>query len=185
MYGEEYSVIALEPKPTINEMLKTLEDIDKKVSIIIDEKLQVEVGTNYKGSQLVEAIRISDEKLPIYILTSETSLIEPPFGSVDYVIDKNSIKSDNDKMQLSIMMRRHINSFNEIKSARAQRFEQLLKKSITEQLSQEELQEYERLDFLRIREVLSTERPIPSEELNRQEEILREISEKLEQLTRK
>lgn len=185
MYGDEYSVIAIEPKPTIKEMLKTLEETEGKVSIIIDEKLHVEVRADYKGSQLVEAIRTLDSKLPIYILTSEISSIDPPLGSVDYIIDKNQIDNDNDKLQLSILMRRHINSFVEIKSTRDKRFEQLLRKSIKEELSQDELKEYEELDCLRVREFLSTESLIPAEDLDKQERLIKEISTKLEQLGRK
>ncbi|WP_460158458.1 hypothetical protein [Pseudomonas sp. S3_E11] len=185
IYGDEYTVMAIEPKPTIAEMIKALEKIDSKVSIIIDEKLNVEIGTDYTGSQLVKAIRTLDSKLPLYILTSEMGLVESPFGSIEYTIDKNIIQVEEHKKQFAIMMRRHINSFNEIKSARSQRFEQLLKKSIKEELSKEELVEYEELDFLRVREVLSTENVVSSAELDRQEDLIKEISAKLEQLGRK
>lgn len=184
IYGDEYSVIAIEPRETIGEMLQHLEQHENIVSIVIDEKLHVEVGTNYKGSQLVEAIRILDSKLPLYILTSEIGLIEPPFGSVEYIIDKSKIELDEYKKQCSLLMRRHINSFIEIKSVRSKRFDELLRKSVAVDLSADEQDEFDKLDFLRVRQALSTEALISSEELTRQEKLLEEIKSQLKTLGR-
>ncbi|MBV6290438.1 hypothetical protein [Pseudomonas aegrilactucae] len=182
IYGDEYDVFAIEPSPTISDMLATIEKFERVVSIVIDEKLHVEVGADYKGSQLVTAIRLLDAKLPLYILTSEMGLIEPPFGSVEYIIDKSRIEQPAYKEECSILMRRHTNSFNEIKSARNIRFNELLKKSIEDSLSPEEVEEYNALDFLRVRQVLTTEAIVPSEELSKQEQLLAEIEKQLKQL---
>ncbi len=182
IYGDEYQIIAIEPSETIAEMLSTLERFENIVSIIIDEKLHVEIGTDYKGSQLVEAIRIADDKLPLYILTSEMGLIEPPFGSVEYIIDKSRVEQEPYKEQLSLLMRRHINSFNEIKSTRAARFDELLKKSIESDLTPEEAEEFNTLDFLRVRQALYNEPLIPAEDLLKREQLLEEIETRLKEL---
>lgn len=182
IYGDEYTVVAIEPALTIKEMLVAIEKFERVVSIVIDEKLRVGVGADYKGSELVTAIRVLDVKLPLYILTSEMGLIEPPFGSVEYIIDKSRIEQPSYKEECSLLMRRHINSFSEIKSARSLRFDELLRKSIEGELSAEEEDEYKQLDFLRVRQVLTTEAVLPSPELNKQEQLLAEIEKKLKEL---
>lgn len=182
IYGAEYNVLAIQPNETIADMLNTLDRYEGVVSIVIDEKLHVGVGTDYKGSQLVEAIRIADNKLPLYILTSEMGLIEPPFGSVEYIIDKSRIEQDAYKEQLTLLMRRHINSFNEIKSKRAERFDELLRKSIEVELTPEEHEELSTLDFLRVRQALSNEPLVPADDIIKREELLEEIEARLRTL---
>lgn len=182
IYGEEYIVEAIRPENKIPDMLLAIERYENVVSIVIDEKLHVEVGTDYKGSQLVEAIRFSDPKLPLYILTSEMGLIEPPFGSVEYIIDKSKIEIPAYKAQCILLMRRHINSFNEIKSSRILRYDELLRKSINDQLTEAEIEEYEALDFLRIKKVFSNEVPFSSAELDKQEILISEIELELKKL---
>jgi len=182
IYGEEYEVLSIEPSPTIAEMIATLEKYEDTVSIVIDEKLKVGAQADYNGSQLVEAIRTYNSKLPLYILTGEISALTPPIGTVDYIIDKNRIEIDDYKNQLIILMRRHINSFNEISLHRSDRFDYLLKKSVEEELTKAEIEEYEKLDFVRIREHLATEPLTSSEELDRQQQLIDEITLKLEKI---
>lgn len=182
MYGDEIIVKAIEPERTVSDMIANLNSYDNLVSIVIDEKLKVSAFADYQGSELVEAFRAIDEKLPVYILTSETALIEPPLGTVEYILDKNEIAKDEYNKQCSMLMRRHINSFNDIKSDRTKRFDYLLKKSIEIGLSQEEQEEYDALDIIRVKKVLSDENPMYKEELDRQDKLLKEIEEKLNSL---
>lgn len=182
LYGDEYEAIAIAPCETIDDMLILIDKYENVVSIVIDEKLHVEVGTNYRGHELAKAIRLQDTKLPLYILTSEMGLIEPPFGSVEYIIDKSKTEIDAYRNECSILMRRHINSFNEIKSVREKRFDELLIKSINEDLTEAETAEYDLLDTLRIKKVLATEPVISSGEISQQEKLLAEIEEKLKTL---
>ncbi|WP_122509254.1 hypothetical protein [Pseudomonas viridiflava] len=184
MYGDEFEVTAIPPSDTLELMLGNLEKIENIVSIVIDEKLKVEGAADYQGSELVEAIRTLDSKMPLYILTSEITLIPPPFGSVEYVIDKTRINNDNYKEQCSMLMRRHINSFNDIKTQRAERFDILLRKSINSDLSPEETAEYEELNFTRAKYVYATEASVPKAELDRQQDLVNEIEAKLQELSR-
>lgn len=182
IYGDEYEVVAIAPETDIPAMTRTLERYERVVSIVIDEKLHVGVGTDYKGSQLVEAIRTTDKKLPLYSLTSEMGLIEPPFGSVEYIIDKSKIEIESYQSQLALLMRRHINSFNEIQNQRTQRFDELLKKSVETGLSAEEQNEYAELDFYRIRQALANEPVVAAGELEERERLLEEIEKQLQDL---
>lgn len=182
IYGDEYEVLELEPKDTIESMIHHLQSVDDVVSIVIDEKLQVGIGTNYKGSQLVEAIRAFDTKLPLYILTSEMGLIDAPFGSVEYVIDKSCICQEGYQKQCAKLMRRHIATFNDIQSDRSTRFDSLLRKSLDEQLSEDEEAEYSQLDFLRVKRIMSSEPIISNSELDKQERLILHIESELRRL---
>lgn len=184
MYGEEFSVTAIAPLPTIGDMFFELDKYENLASIIVDEKLQVEARTDYRGSNLVKALRERDSKLPIFILTSEVSLITPPFGSVDYIIDKNKIGQPEYQEQLTMLMLRHLQTFKDIKSSRAKRFDELLRKSLKQSLTEEEAQEYEQLDFARSTSVLSTEKMPSSIELDKQHDLLEEIEKKLKSLSK-
>ncbi len=182
IFGEEYEVIAIEPSGSIKEMMAVLENYQGVVSIIIDEKLQVAQATDYQGSDLVKAIRVVDSKMPLYILTSEVSLLEQPLGSVEFIIDKSNVSIPDNTDQYASLMRRHINSFNDIKTKRATRFDKLLLKSINQGLTELEQKEYEELDIIRVKPVLSSEVSGTSEELDKQNELLKEIEVKLEEL---
>jgi len=182
VYGEECEVISIAPSNSIGKMIGKLGCFDDLVSVVIDEKLQVGASTDFQGSQLVEAIRAFDSKIPLYILTSEIGLLTPPLGSVEYIIDKNEIEKPVYKEQLSMLMRRHINSFNDIKTKRTARFDELLKKSVEEGLSSKEQKEYEDIDFVRVKYILSSEAPCNSEALDKQQELLDEIEGKLNEL---
>jgi len=182
IYGNEYDVITMTPGATIDEMLVSIGKVDEIVSIIIDEKLHVGIGADYKGSELADAIRSYDTKLPLYILTSETSSIDTPFGSVEYVIDKAKIGQQDYKNQYAILMRRHIGTFNDIKTQRSERFDFLLKKSLEEQLTEEELAEYKELDFIRVRKVMSAEEIVGSSALDEQQKVIEDIERKLKEL---
>jgi hypothetical protein len=184
MYGEEFTVVAIGPEKTIGDMFYALDKYENLASIIVDEKLQVQATTNYRGSNLVEALRGRDSKLPIFILTSEVSLIPPPFGSADYIIDKNKIGEEEYQKQLTMLMLRHLLTFKDIKSVRAKRFDELLKKSLKQPLSIEEMAEYEELDFTRSNAILSSEKSPSSAELDKQQEILEQIEQKLKTISK-
>lgn len=182
IYGDEYPIEAIEPSTSISEMVETLHAFPDIVSIIIDEKLQVMGDANYRGSELVEAIRTYDSKVPLYILTSEMTLITPPFGSVEYIIDKNRILQDDYKDQCSILMRRHINTFRDIQTKRSERFNELLRKSLENPLSDAEIEEYNELDFIRFRRIMAKEEIIGSQKMDEQQKLIEEIEQRLQRV---
>eukprot|EP01114_Cavostelium_apophysatum_P000931 TRINITY_DN10809_c0_g1_i1.p3 TRINITY_DN10809_c0_g1~~TRINITY_DN10809_c0_g1_i1.p3 ORF type:complete len:210 (+),score=2.34 TRINITY_DN10809_c0_g1_i1:4346-4975(+) len=182
IYANEYPIEAIEPGNSISEMVETIHRINDIVSVVIDEKLQVVGGANYRGSELVEAIRAYDSKVPLYILTSEMTLLTPPFGSVEYIIDKNRILQSEYKLQCSILMRRHINTFRDIQTKRAERFNELLRKSLDEQLSDAEIDEYNELDFIRVRRIMAKEEIIGSQKMDEQQQLIEEIEQQLKKV---
>ena len=181
MYGAAFELCAMEPEPTIEAMLLLVESPELDVvAIVIDEKLQVGGAANYVGSQFAQAMREYDTKLPLYILTSEMGLINEPFGAVEYVIDKSLVLQENYQKQCATLMRRHIRTFCDIRSERAIRFDELLRKSLNEQLTEAEVVEYHELDFLRIRKIVAVEPMIGGDELNKQDDLIKQIELNLE-----
>lgn len=182
IYGDQFFVETVEPGLTIESMIDFINKIDDVAAIVIDEKLQVGAGAAYKGSDLVQAIRGYDTKLPLYILTSEMGLIEPPFGSVEYIIDKSRIGEDAYKCECMKLMRRHVESFNDIKSSRMERFDFLLSKSLTEELTEAEIVEYNQLDLWRMKRVMVVEPLVVSKDLDDYESILNEIAGEIKRI---
>lgn len=187
VYGNEYEIIAPEPKPRIEDMIKHLFSYDSPVAFILDEKLQLTGETSYLGSELAEEIRVIDNKIPIYILTSFSGDVDHISGNIEFVIDKNTLSDSKERDKLSQRMRRHQSTFADIKSERAERLDFLLQKSIESSLTDDEHKEYEQLNFFRLKPILIDE-GIPSEsmeiELKRQEELIELISEDLEKIKR-
>ncbi|PSW05666.1 hypothetical protein [Photobacterium lipolyticum] len=185
IYGDEFEIIAIEPSNKIEEMVETLLSYDDVVSYIIDERLNLTGVANYIGTTLVEAIRAIDSKIPVYILTSYAGDVDPILGSVEFVIDKSDAFKKDKRHELSQRMRRHIDTFNDIQSARAKRLDELLIKSVEHNLSEKEQKELEKLNYFRMKKILLEEQApsiILKGELDKQAEILREIEEKLKEL---
>lgn len=182
IFGDEFEVIAPEPEKTIQEMLWHLEQYTDVVLYVIDERLSHAGVADYTGLNLVKEIRIIDQKIPVYILTSHADDIDPVLGDVEYVIDKNDINDDKNRSQLAMRMMRHLNTFNDIKSDRAIRLDELLKKSIGGELSYAEREEFDRLNFLRAKPILLEEQgesEVLKAELDKQDALLKQIEAQL------
>lgn len=186
IYGhDEFDVIAVEPKGTIEEMVELVFGVQNLISIVIDERLNVTGVANYLGAELASAIRDIDSKIPVYILTSFSGDLESLLGTVEFVIDKNDMSIGEKRSSLSERMRRHVDTFRDICSARGKRLNELLIKSIDEELSDEELLEFQELNFFRMKKILLEEQPQSErlkKQLDKQEELLAQIENKLNQL---
>jgi hypothetical protein len=126
-----------------------------------------------------------DQKVPIYILTSDAGSIEPIFGDIEFVIDKHDISDEDKRVELAKRMMRHINTFNDIKSERATRLDDLLKKYIEEGLTEAEQKEFNGLNFLRTKPILLEEQgqsDVLKAELDKQADLLRQIDEQLKEM---
>ncbi|WP_019615120.1 hypothetical protein [Psychromonas ossibalaenae] len=179
IYGKDFEMLTLEPKRTTPEMISELHNYEGIAAYIIDEKLTHTGKTLYLGTELIEAIRAFDLKVPAYILTSDPSSVDPLLGSIEFVIGKADLSNRQKRPAFSKRMLRHIQTYNDIKSVRAERFDELLKKSIEVGLSADETREYEELDIVRIKPVLAMEESANSEELDRQQELIDDIEAKL------
>ncbi|MFZ6815030.1 hypothetical protein ACO0K3_11230 [Undibacterium sp. Rencai35W] len=183
IYDHKYDVIPIMPKQDISDMLKHLENFESIVSYIVDERLNHTGIATYTGSELIKSIRYLDSKIPIYILTSNAAEIPAHFGDIEFVIDKHEFSSTEDiRNELAKKLLRHLNTYNDIKSERAIRLDELLKKSVETELSDDEKKEFDDLNFLRTKSIFLEEQG-PSielrEELNKQNRLLSEIEAQL------
>lgn len=165
MFPKDFKILCLDVEPSLDGMLQVLNEIPDKVTYFIDEKLKHSGVASYTGVELVEKIRMFDSKVPIYILTSYADEIEKYLGDIEFVIDKNDWDLEEDEGNLIKRFIRHINTYKDIKSQQAKRFEVLLEKSIFSTLTEAELNEFKALDLSRIKSI-SGEGIISDELLN-------------------
>ncbi|EPB2249592.1 MULTISPECIES: hypothetical protein [Citrobacter] len=155
MFPEEFNILCLDVEPSLDDMINVLNNIPDKVTYFIDEKLKHSGVASYSGVELAERIRIFDSKIPVYILTSFADEIEKYLGDIEFVIDKNDWDLEEDGENLIKRFLRHINTYKDIKSQQAKRFEFLLEKSIFSSLSEKELEEFKALDLSRVKNTFS------------------------------
>lgn len=155
MFSEGYKIVCLDVEPSLEEMIHVLNEIPEKVTYFIDEKLKHSGIASYNGVELVERIRFFDSKIPIYILTSFSDEIEKYLGDIEFVIDKNDWDLEEDDGNLIKRFLRHINTYKDVKSKQALRFEYLLEKSIFQTLTEVEIEEFKSLDLSRVKNISS------------------------------
>ncbi|BEO78517.1 hypothetical protein [Serratia sp. Z4] len=172
MFSGEFEVLCLDVEPSLDSMVQVLKDIPEKITFFIDEKLKHSGVATYNGVELAERIRVFDSKIPIYILTSFADEIEKYLGDIEFVIDKNDWDLDDTNLKQRFL--RHINTYKDIKSQQAKRFEVLLEKSIFSTLTEDELEEFKALDLSRIKNV-SSEGIISEESLGKLNEASNEL----------
>jgi len=185
LYGKEYLIEAIKPLSSLPETLDRILSAGDAVAFFLDEKLSLSGEANFHGTDLAEAIREFDYKVPVYILTSYSSEIDPLNENVEYILDKNDFGYPDRRHKIAKRLLRHVNTFKEIKNKRSHRFDQLLKKSLTEGLTTQEQQEYENLNFLRVKRVLATEEAPSLEQENNlieREKIIETISKKIKEI---
>lgn len=164
MFEKSFEIVCLDVKPSLKEMMQVLDAIPDKVTYFIDEKLKHSGVASYTGSELVEQIRLIDSKIPIYMLTSYSGEIEQYLGDVEFIIDKNDWDSDEEEDNLKKRFLRHINTYEDVKSKQAKRFDDLFEKSLFSTLSNDEIKEFEALNIGRSK-ILVDERLISEEAL--------------------
>lgn len=175
-------VIALEPLAKIDDMISALDKIDEKVMYVVDEDLQHFGVAQYSGAQLIQAIRISNRKIPIYILTGYILTIDKNLADVEFVIDKGEWNENSQKFAKRFL--RHIDTYNEVKNFQEKRFDELLCKSLISTLTEDEEKEYSALNLNRskilVNESIITIKDL--ERLNDKEKKLVDIQERLKDI---
>jgi hypothetical protein len=147
MFDDKFEIVCLDAAPSLKDMMKVLDGIPDKVTYFIDEKLKHSGIASYTGTELVENIRVLDSKVPIYILTSFSDEIEQYLGDIEFVIDKNYWETDEEEHNLKKRFLRHINTYKDIKSEQAKRFDELLEKSLFTTLLEGEIEEFKALNL--------------------------------------
>lgn len=179
--GDEAEVIGVEPVMGIGEMLEKIFSFQNLSAVIIDQKLKAAGTADYFGTELAAAIRGINQKLPVYILTNYAQDLDGYDGNIEYVLSKDDLAIEDKKNAIAKRLRRHLNVFNDLVTEREERFEQLLRKSHSKPLSEDEKLEYQELSFYREKQFLAAEL-LDSAALNRQ---LETVEEKLTQIMRK
>ncbi len=141
-------VVGIPPRPTFNDMRFLVEDEDV-VAIVLDEQLKESGVATYLGIELAEYLRGLNKKIPIYILTSYTGSEELSEGEmkVEDILSKQDLPDR--KNVVGARMLRRINNFLDVSTDREARFETLLRRSISEELSEGEKKEFVELGYLR------------------------------------
>ena len=183
VYGDEVDIIIEEPLSTKELMISRIqEDSGRIVALILDERLTDTGECDYVGSELAEAYRFFDSKIPIYILTSFPDIVDSNSGDIEYVIDKADLTADSLIKKLSIKLRRHVNIYKDIVDYRKNRVNELLLKQFNSNLSEDELSELKDLQYWRVK-AIELDESILSEELkislDKKEKILIELEDKL------
>ena len=164
-------------------MMNVLDGISDKVTYFIDENLKHTGRANYTGLELIEKIRLIDFKIPIYILTSSADDIEQYHGDIEFVIDKNDWESEDEEANLTKRFLRHINTYRDIKSKQAKRFDELLDKSIFSTLTTEEVDEFRALNIGRGKQLID-EKLVSDESLQELKVASNELNAIYERLSR-
>lgn len=180
----ELEIICTLPEPTLPLMLKFICSMRPRIaSIVVDEHLEVAGTADYIGSQLADAYRQLDSKIPIYILSNHPDEIDDNLESVEYILSKDDFADGGPALESAITrMVRHINAYEQIVDEREQRFIILLKKYVLSEISIEEAKELNELKFWREAPVAIEESTMTVElkrKLDEQEDILNNIEELL------
>ncbi|HCE9913486.1 hypothetical protein ABE525_22120 [Pseudomonas wadenswilerensis] len=181
---EDVSIECMLPKQTLSEMLSILcQKRGSVVSIILDEHLEVAGTASYIGSELADAYRQIDDKIPIYILSNDPNDVDGNLKSIEYVLSKDDFADGGPALESAAKrIVRHMHNYDKITGEREIRFLALLQKYMKSDLSAEEASEFEQLKFWR-------EAPIAIEEssntlsikseLDEQEKLIQEIEQLL------
>ncbi|AMO92736.1 hypothetical protein CFter6_0005 [Collimonas fungivorans] len=156
-FGNEIQVTPISPDQTIEKMIQKIESYHPVVSIVIDQKLFAAGTATYVGTQLAGAIRQTDHKIPIYILTNFVDDVDGALGDIEYVLAKDDLSEDNRLHAIAARLRRHINVFQDILVEREVRFEELLRKGYKDTLTAAESEEFQQLSFQRERKIAFSE----------------------------
>ncbi len=177
VFEAEGQVYEIEPKPTKDEMKFVIDDAST-VSVVIDERLKDTGIAQYLGIELASYFRNLNTKIPIYILTNHSEDrddLEPEEWSVEYVIDKHDFTKDITTIKARML--RNVSFYNDYLDERGKRFNDLLMKSLNSTISQEEINEFKGLQYIRVKSVLSDELGISSELEKKIKEQLAKIAE--------
>jgi DNA-binding NarL/FixJ family response regulator len=143
-------VLGVAPMTNLSDMDYLVQDPEVG-AIILDERLK-DLGTaTYFGIELASHLRALDPNIPIYILTNEpdSEEIEGNQAVVEGILSKQSLRKDIDVVCSRIL--RGINTYTQIKTERENKFEELVRKSMSDKLTPDEEESLKNMDFYRSR----------------------------------
>ncbi|EID4374650.1 TPA: response regulator [Vibrio vulnificus] len=165
MFDDEFEIVCLDVKDNLGEMMQVLDNYPDAVLYFVDENLKLSGVATYSGIELIDEIRKINTKVPIYILTSSAGEVDQYLGNIEFVIDKNDWEDEEREKDLKQRFYRHIDTYKDIKSKQAQRFDKLFEKSLFESLTDDEVKEFKTLNLGRSK-TLADERLISEESIS-------------------
>lgn len=184
-FGDQIEVLPEIPLPKIEAMLERISTDSSLIALILDQRLKAKGTVGYTGIELADAVRRYNTKIPLYILTNWYE--DPDLQSGDYLVedifDKKQMMNPEYRRKIAARVRRHTGTYLDILSDREKRFEELLRKSIESELSDDERTEFGHLSFWRDKSMLADEEPWAHElqqKLDEQQKLLEDLQEKTE-----
>jgi len=130
--------------PRMSDFLKILAD-PCTACLLLDQRLKGTGVANYTGIELAQYLNGIDGLLPIFILTAfpePWSDYEDDAEYVEDILDKGHVHLLSDELSRMVSkITRRVNVYTEQRSRRAQRANELIKKSFEESLSEDEVDE--------------------------------------------
>jgi hypothetical protein len=168
-------VLPLEPRKDFPEYNQYVAD-PTTAAFMLDQRMKGSGAVKYNGIDLAHYIRAIDAKVPIYILTGHVEDIEVASQYlVEYVVGKEEIDADSEtKLTIKARLLRHLEVFNDVREAQEQRFHDLLIKSLSAPLSEEEQREMSQIEGETTAAIQAVERG-KEQELGKHVEALREL----------
>lgn len=184
-FGDEVVVIPEMPENELPTMLDRIFHEQNLISLVIDQRLKSTGIATYTGIELAEAVRRLDKKIPIYILTNYAEDIGDLDYQVEDVLEKDHLHEDAYQRKVAARVRRHTDIYDDIVSSRETRFDELLCKSLHSELTAEEQEQFEKLDFWRNNALFAKEEASAEKlkrELDKQQKDLEELRLEIESL---
>ena len=157
---DSVQIEAMIPLPRKEDYLSAVLENTSTATVIIDQRLKDTGIADYLGIELARFLRSVNHKLPIYILTNYPKDEEEFVGSkwsVEDIIDKSDFGHNEKLIPLKAKILRRIDVYDDILEDRERRFNDLLRKSLKEELTPEEHKEFSELEFHRSSATLAGE----------------------------
>ena len=160
-FGGGVVVEAVAPERDLATMLDAIRSRQSRqeiVSLVLDQRLKAAGTADFNGADLADALRRYFTSMPLYILTNYAEDVGDLVPSVEYVLSKDRL-ADGLEYQRAVAarVRRHVSLLDPIMSAEEARYDELLRKSLSDELTTEESGELEKLAFRRSKPTLADE----------------------------
>jgi hypothetical protein len=157
MMPKSIRVETIPPFPRKEDYLQILDEPGTSC-IILDQRLKGTGVAAYTGIELAQYLRGINKKIPIYILTNfaDDDFSEGEW-SVEDIISKSDLVDDDRAETVTARILRHIDIYEDMLAEREQRFSDLLRKSLSGELGEEDLKELEALQLERTSVILASE----------------------------
>jgi len=151
-------VLPVPARPHIGDYHDILRD-PRTVAIIVDQRLNEVRGIDHTGIELSKRLRSLAPRLAIYILTNyaQSDDFLGDEWSVDDILPKDEMHNADYLKTFVARLLRRIDEHHAKMEARDARFRELLKKSLVEDLTEDEQKELEELQFERTAVIVSDE----------------------------